>query len=107
MSNVINITQDSFRSTVLESEKPVLVDFWADWCVPCKKLSPIIDEIAAEVGDRALITKVDLNQERLLGITYQVLSIPTLLIFKNGEKVAEMVGAQSKSKIMAKLESFM
>ncbi|MDO4684962.1 MAG: thioredoxin [Corynebacterium sp.] len=107
MSNVTNITADSFDAEVLKSEKPVLVDFWADWCVPCKKLAPVIDEIAAEVGDRALIAKVDLNKERSLGVDYQIFSIPTLLIFKNGEKVAEMVGAQSKSKIMAKLESFM
>ena len=105
MSNTITVTADTFRSTVIESDKPVLVDFWAEWCGPCKKLSPILDEVAAELGDEAIVAKVNVDEQRQLGAMFQIMSIPTVLIFKDGQKVADIVGAQPKSTYVAKVRS--
>lgn len=105
MSNSVDVTQDTFKSVVVDSDKPVVVDFWAEWCGPCKKLSPILDEIAGEMGDKVTVAKVDVDSERTLGAMFQVMSIPTVLIFKDGEKVDEFVGLKPKSEIMQKIES--
>lgn len=105
MSNVIDVTQDTFKSTVIESDKPVIVDFWAEWCGPCKKLSPMIEEIAEEMGDKITVAKVDVDSERTLGAMFQIMSIPSVLIFKDGEKVDEFVGVRPKSEIVAKLNA--
>ena len=105
MSNVIDVTQDTFRSTVIESDKPVLVDFWAEWCGPCKKLSPMLEEIAGELGDQVTVAKVDVDSERTLGAMFQIMSIPSVLIFKDGEKVDEFVGLRPKNEIVAKLNA--
>lgn len=105
MSNAITVTADTFRSTVIESDKPVLVDFWAEWCGPCKKLSPILDEVAAELGDEAIVAKVNVDEQRQLSAMFQIMSIPTVLIFKDGQKVADIVGAQPKSTYVAKVRS--
>ncbi len=105
MSNVIDVTQDTFKSTVIDSDKPVIVDFWAEWCGPCKKLSPMIEEIADEMGGQVTVAKVDVDSERTLGAMFQIMSIPSVLIFKNGEKVDEFVGVRPKSEIVAKLEA--
>ena len=104
MSNVIAVTEQTFKSTVIESDKPVLVDFWAEWCGPCKKLSPIIEEIAGEYGDKIVVASVDVDAERTLGAMFQIMSIPSVLIFKGGQKVDEFVGLRPKSEIVAKLE---
>ncbi|MGD7002531.1 thioredoxin [Corynebacterium halotolerans] len=103
MSNVVDVTQDTFRSTVIESDKPVIVDFWAEWCGPCKKLSPMIEQIADEMGDKVTVAKVDVDAERTLGAMFQIMSIPSVLIFKDGEKVDEFVGLRPKAEIVAKL----
>lgn len=107
MSNAQAVTAADFKSTVIESDKPVLVDFWAEWCGPCKKLGPIVDQVAEEMGDRATVVKVDVDAERTLGAMFQIMSIPTVMIFHKGEKVAQFVGVQSKQTLVEKLESYL
>ncbi|MCQ9336176.1 thioredoxin [Corynebacterium phoceense] len=106
MSTVKNVTAQSFRTDVVKASvnKPVVVDFWAEWCGPCKKLSPMLDEIAGELGDEAEIVKVNVDEERTLGGMFQIMSIPSVLIFRNGEKVDEFVGLQPKNTIVAKIQ---
>lgn len=105
MSTPVDVTQDTFRSVVIESDKPVLVDFWAEWCGPCKKLSPVIDEIAAEKSDQIAVAKVDVDAQRMLGAMFQVMSIPTVMLFKNGEKVAEFQGVRPKAEIVEMIDA--
>lgn len=105
MSKPVDVTQSSFKSTVIESNKPVVVDFWAEWCGPCKQLSPILEEISEEMSDQVTVAKVDVDQERMLGAMYQVMSIPTVLIFKNGEKVDEFVGLAPKEEIVDRINA--
>lgn len=102
---VLTVTADDFKSTVIEADKPVLVDFWAEWCGPCKKLSPVIDELAEEMGDKAVFAKVNVDEQRELAMMFQIMSIPTVLFFKDGQKVEEMVGVQPKASLQRKLES--
>ncbi|GAB3692627.1 thioredoxin [Corynebacterium nasicanis] len=107
MSNVIEVTQSNFREVVVEADKPVIVDFWAEWCGPCQKLSPLLDELADELGDSVTIAKVNVDEERTLGAMFQIMSIPAVLFFKDGEKVDEFIGVRPRSHIMAKLEPLM
>ncbi|MBP3948436.1 thioredoxin [Corynebacterium sp. Marseille-P3884] len=104
MSKPIDITQNTFKSEVVESDVPVLVDFWAEWCGPCQKLSPILDEIAEELDGKVKVTKVDLDKERTLGSLFQVLTIPHVLIFKDGQKVDEFSSVRPKAEILSRLE---
>ena len=104
MSNIKNVTTDSFRTDVVEAGKPVVVDFWAEWCGPCKKLSPILEEVADELGDDVSVVKVNVDEDRTLGAMFQIMSIPSVLIFKNGEKVDEFVGLRSKADIVAQVK---
>ena len=104
MSKPIDITQNTFKSEVVESDIPVLVDFWAEWCGPCKKLSPILDEIAEELDGKVKVTKVNMDEERTLGSLFQVLTIPHVLIFKDGQKVDEFSSVRPKAEILSRLE---
>ena len=100
--SVIHINKNNFRNEVLNSEKPVLLDFWAPWCGPCRMVSPIVDEIAAERGD-IKVGKVNVDEERELAGQFGVMSIPTLVVIKGGRVVNQMVGARPKSQILAML----
>lgn len=104
MSNVKKVTTETFRSDVIESDKPVVVDFWAEWCGPCKKLSPILEEVADELDGEVTIAKVNVDEERNLGAMFQIMSIPNVLIFNNGEKVDQFVGLRSKDDIVAQVK---
>ncbi len=99
---VVHVTTDNFEQEVLKAEQTVMVDFWAAWCGPCKMLSPIVDQIAEEHPE-IKVCKVNIDEEPSLAIDYKVMSIPTLLVFKNGEKVNMSIGVQAKSDIEAML----
>ena len=94
----ITITADNFDKEVLQSEKPVLLDFWAEWCGPCQMLAPIIDEIAEARSD-IVVGKVNVDEEAELSLRFGIRSIPTLVVMKNGEKVASSIGYQSREEI--------
>ncbi|WP_225746220.1 thioredoxin [Corynebacterium sp. Marseille-P4611] len=104
MSNVKKVTTDTFRKDVIESDKPVVVDFWAEWCGPCKKLSPILEEVAEELDGQVTVAKVNVDEERNLSAMFQIMSIPNVLIFNHGEKVDEFVGLRSKDDIVAQVK---
>lgn len=104
--NVLNLTEANFDQEVLKASVPVLVDFWATWCGPCKMIAPIIDEIAAEQGATVKICKVDVDENQAISARYGIRAIPTLLIFKNGEVKEQIVGGiLSKRDLVAKLEA--
>ena len=103
MSEVI-ITKDNFEKEVLRSDIPVLVDFWASWCGPCKMLSPIIAQIAEEQAGKVKVGKINVDEQQELAAQFRVMSIPTLIVFKDGEAVAQSVGVQPKEQIEAMFE---
>ena len=105
MSGSIEANQVTFKQEVIDSDVPVLVDFWADWCGPCHRLAPALEDVAEELAGRAKGVKVNVDQERVLAATYQVMSIPNLLIFKGGEMVENFVGVEPKEDIIARLEA--
>lgn len=100
MSEVI-ITKDNFEAEVLQSDIPVLVDFWASWCGPCKMLSPIIAQIAEEQAGKVKVGKVNVDEQPELAAQFRIMSIPTLLVFKNGEVVNQSLGVQPKEQVEA------
>ena len=100
---IIKLTKDNFEQEVLKSEKPVLVDFYADWCGPCQMLSPIVDEVAEERDD-IKVGKINVDEQMELAMRFQVSSIPMLVVFKDGKAVAKSVGYRPKSEIAAMVE---
>lgn len=100
--SVINVTASNFESEVINSSVPVLVDFWASWCGPCRMLSPVVDEIAAERGD-IKVCKINVDEEESLAVRFGVMSIPTLMVFKNGALVRQSAGVQPKAAILEML----
>ena len=95
---VVHVTTDNFEQEVMQSEKPVLIDFWAGWCGPCMMLGPVVEELAEEVTD-VKICKVNVDEQMDLARQFRVVSIPTLIIFKNGQEVQSMVGVTSKEEL--------
>ncbi len=103
----LQITESNFETEVLQSPMPVLVDFWATWCGPCKMISPIVDQVAVEMAGKAKVGKVDVDGNGGLATRFNIRSIPTLLFFKDGELRDTVVGATSKDNIMKRLQALM
>jgi len=101
--SVVNLTMENFQSEVLNSEKPVLVDFWASWCGPCRMVSPLVDQIASE-NQEVKVGKVDIDAQPELAGAFRVMSIPTLMVFKEGKMTKTVVGARPKAAILAMLD---
>jgi len=102
-SATVTIDEANFEAEVTQSQKPVLVDFWAEWCGPCKMIAPVLDEIAKEKGDTIKVGKVDIDKNQSLSFKYNVRAIPTLLFFKNGQVVDQVTGMTSKKDLLGRL----
>lgn len=104
MSNALAVTDQSFKSEVLQSATPVLVDFWATWCGPCRAIAPIVDEIAVEYSGRLKVVKVDVDSSPTVAAEYGIRGIPSLFVFKNGRVVEQVMGMVSKQALVQKLQ---
>ncbi|SDK25919.1 thioredoxin [Actinopolyspora mzabensis] len=103
----VTVDSESFKNDVLNSDKPVLVDFWATWCGPCKMVAPVLEEIASEHEDKITVAKLDIDQNPGVARDYQVMSIPTLLLFSNGEPVKQIVGAKPKDQLLSDISDYL
>ena len=107
MANTVEVTDASFESAVLKSDKPVVVDFWATWCGPCKMVAPVLDEIAGENKDKVTIAKLDIDANPATARDYQVMSIPTMIVFQDGKPVKQIVGAKPKAALLSDLADYL
>ena len=105
--SVLTINEKSFESEVVNSELPVLIDFWAEWCGPCRMIGPVIEELATEYGEKVLVGKVDVDSNPQVSMDYGVRSIPTILIIKNGEVVDKHVGVTTKDALKDKINKYL
>lgn len=105
MNEPLHFTDDNFESEVLQSKEPVLVDFWATWCGPCRLIAPVIEELAGDYAGKAKIGKLDVDNNQRVALEYGVRSIPTLLVFQNGKVVDTIIGAVPKNTIVQKLNT--
>ena len=104
MADLNNVSDDNFQAEVLENEQPVLVDFWAPWCGPCRVVAPVLEEIAAEQADKLRVVKLNVDENQRTAAQFGVMSIPTMILFKNGQPAKTIVGAYPKRKLEAELE---
>jgi thioredoxin 1 len=102
--SALHVTNENFDKEVLSSDLPVLVDFWAEWCGPCRMIGPIIDEIAKDLQGKLKVVKVNVDEAQDVAGNYRIMSIPTLLLFKGGEVVTQVVGAMPKDQLLAKIK---
>jgi thioredoxin 1 len=107
MANTVTVTDDSFEKDVLNSDKTVVVDFWATWCGPCKMVAPVLDEIAGENSEKITVAKLDIDQNPSTARDYQVMSIPTMIVFKDGMPVKQIVGAKPKAALLNDLADYL
>ena len=107
MADLTYVDADSFQTEVLGADRPVLVDFYADWCGPCKALAPVIEELADELGDQLKIVKLDVDRNNELSMQYGVQSIPTMVLFKDGEEADRLVGFLPKGQLKEQLEGYL
>ena len=101
---IAEVTDTNFQAEVIESDVPVLVDFWAPWCGPCRMVAPVVEEIASERGDQLKVVKMNIDENQNTAVQFNVLSIPTLMLFRNGEVAKTVIGAYPKGKLEAELE---
>ena len=104
-NNVLTLTKENFEQEVLKSDVPVLVDFWASWCGPCRAVAPVIDELAVEFDGRAKVGKVNVDEEGELTAKFRIMSIPTIMLFKGGQMVEKVIGARSKQEFIKMIEN--
>lgn len=107
MGSVTAVTDATFEAEVLKSSKPVLVDYWADWCAPCKQIAPIIEELAREYGDKVSFVKLDTNDNPATPMNYGIMSIPTLQLFVGGEVVKSLTGSKPKGTIVKAIDEYL
>lgn len=105
--NTMTVTTSTFEAEVLQAERPILVDFWATWCGPCRMVSPILTELAVEMADKFTLAKLDVDAEPAIAAKYQIMSIPTMILFKDGKEVTRLMGAMPKAAIKQRIEAYL
>ncbi|MCD6290807.1 MAG: thioredoxin [Anaerolineae bacterium] len=106
MGKPIDVTDETFEEEVLKSDVPVLTDFWAEWCGPCKLISPVLEEIAEEYDGRVKLTKLDVDENPNVTMTYGIMSIPTVILFKDGQEVERVIGAMPKHRLLRRFAPY-